>query len=442
MLETDVVTPVETDAASSPAEVETQVTETEPEGSEVETETQPDSATRTEESADKESPQNAKDKEEDLGEWSGSAGAKLRELTKLAPELNAVLAKYPNVKNEIAGAFRRSAAIRELGTIAEIRELRDHFPRGVEDAKQVLAELEDYGQLDNAFYGKDRDGNYTGHANFIKERLWSNDPAATVSLLKTVPKQWAELDPASYNEVFGSIMASTFSQDRILDTIADAYNREKTAGNADAAKSLAHVWNYLDKFGKKPDADNPEAQRLARERAEFNRTRSQSQVADQQRFHNSFMADSMKMQKELIAKHPDISKLPEAIPEAKKARIVEEIRSRIVKHLQKSHSFMNSLGPAYEAQDLKRTQDIQRSAWSQAWLLNKYVREVLAEETPSIVQGNRAVNGAKKAAAARTGLSTQRQNGQPKPAGQPPKKKLSDFTTQEIVAGMADDLIH
>src|SRR6185437_8819466 len=106
--------------------------------------------------------------EPEVKEFKGAVSARLRALTKQAPELQQVFQKYPKIQEQIEATFRREAALREVfPTVAEARQFREHFPNGLQDVNQLLEDQKEVDQLDQSFYGKDREGRYSGHVDLI-----------------------------------------------------------------------------------------------------------------------------------------------------------------------------------------------------------------------------------------------------------------------------------
>lgn len=339
------------------------------------------------EEIEKAEPQKAEqDKEEDLRDYQVSVAARLRELGKRAPELNAVLQKYPQVRDAISAAFRRESGYREaIPTVAEAHKIRELFPRGMEDIQQTLQEVEEAERVDGLFYNKRPDGSYDHEA--LVNHLFKNDPQASVAMFERLPGIYAKLVPESYNKTFSAIMGATFSKDGVPDFLSNMLQQAKGIDGADGlVKQIEEMANYVKSFNASPARLTREQEEFEKKKSEFEKQKQDAAKAEGQRFHGSFMAESQKLQEQEIRNHPLIKRLPDSIPEAKKARLVSEIRQRITTHLGKSRSFMNQITPAYNGMDLQKTLEIQRNAWRQPWLLNTYVRRVLNEETPAMTQ--------------------------------------------------------
>lgn len=426
--------PVETDAASSTAEVETTATDTEtPDTSVEETPAEESSAPEQTESEETESPQ--PDAEEDiLADFQGSIGAQLRELAKQAPGLTDILNKFPNVRNAIANKFRREAAFSEVwGTVAEARAMRDAFPRGVEDVNHVMQELDELGQIDGAFYG--------GKTGDMIAHMEKADRQATVSLLKEAPKHLARLDPDAYSELFSGILGTTLQHNRTrgLDPIRRAYERAKANGDTESQNDLADAFNYLNSFGQKRTDDSPEAKRLREREAEFERRQTASEKQDTDRFVSSFSSESEKMQRQIVEQSALFKKLPSSVKPEKRTRMMNDVMSRVRAHLEASRPFMTQIRSAYLSKDLKACLEIQKGAWKE-WVVNRFVRQVLAEETPAIIQGNNAANAAKRAAAANTRIATSSSRRPQTPAaGKDKRTRPSEYTMEEIMSGKVPD---
>jgi hypothetical protein len=165
----------------------------------------------------------------------------------------------------------------------------------------------------------------------------------------------------------------------------------KEAKQDSLAKQLGKVLNWASGFLREKSAPTEEERRVQADRAQLNRERQDRQKEDRQRFSQTFVRESRKVQMEVIGKHPAIKALEKApgISADKRSRIQELVRTRIEKYLAASPSFMRKLRAEHSAGNLKGTLDLQKVQWSYPWILNKFVREVLREETPAMVRQNR-----------------------------------------------------
>ena len=328
---------------------------------------------------------------EDLAEFAPSISARLREMTKRAPELDGVLKKYPDIRNSFEATFRRDAAYREIfPTVAEARELREIFPNGRADADQILQGLNEVAELDNNLVTRQPDGSYPGHSKIIRD-IFAQDRQAAVALLENSTREWSREDPESYNRVLSGIIGATFRSEGIVNHIAQLETLARNSGDANLQQSVDQLAEWVNGFSgnQATKALSPEAERLRNERQAFDRERGETRQAETEKFHNTFLSESVRLQKQIVENHPLIKRLPQAIPAQKRERIVREVRERVKEHLNKSPSFMRSLLSAYNGMDLPKTLDLQKKVWNQPWLLNTYVRKVLAEETPGIIQATR-----------------------------------------------------
>src|SRR5205807_1464964 len=136
-------------------------------------------------------------------------------LTAQSPKLAEAFKENPKLQEQVEATFRREAALREVfPTVAEARQMREHFPNGLMDVQQLLGDVKEVEELDNDLYTRDREGNYPGHAKILNN-VFSDDREAAVSLFRNLPKEWARLDRESYNDVMGSIIGATFQQKEI-----------------------------------------------------------------------------------------------------------------------------------------------------------------------------------------------------------------------------------
>src|ERR1700689_4536310 len=213
--------PVETGAGAA-ADVETTATETDATQDVAEdtpAEEQDSATEQTDTETEEESPEAAL-RAEELADFKGSAGARIREMCKKTPGLKELLAK-PEAKyfsDQLGVLARRDAALRDNNlTVAELNEYRQRLPNGLQDLTTIEQELTELGTIDNAFY--------SGNGGELINHMWSADPQSTIKTLKSVPQLWARLDPDSYNDTFSAIIASTLSKDRIADVALRAYNR-------------------------------------------------------------------------------------------------------------------------------------------------------------------------------------------------------------------------
>ena len=418
--------PVETPAASAPAEVETVETDTS-EVPEVETPETPEGEEPSPEQPDaektEESPEEPKD--EELAEFRGSDGAMLRELYKKAPGLQDLLTKFPYVQGRISALARRDAALREQNiTVAELNEYRERLPNGLQDLATIEQEVQELGQIDEAFYNK--------QGGTLIKHMHEADPEAAIALFKEIPLQWSRLDPDSYNDTFAAIVDSTFKRDRIAETALRAYRRAEQKGDKDQMEDAAALYNYLQSFGKKDVEETPQARRLREDREAFHRERQDGQKKSYETFSQTYLGEAKKFESDMVRNSPLFKKLPQAITEAKKSRMVDMIRQQVRQHLTKSPAFMAQWRPAHNSMNLEKAlQAVKGPQGWQPWLVNMYVRRILAEELPGIIEGNNAANGKKRSAAARTAISNRPPQKTPSPASKPANR---EYTMEEIMA--------
>lgn len=382
----------------------------------------------------------------DAKDFTGIVSNRLKGMVKTAPELGKVLATHPDIKNSIESAFRERMAYKEvMPTIAEARQFRERFPNGLADVEVLMSDVREVEELDQSFFSKDAQGNYAGHAKIL-DNIYKDDPEAAVALFRNIPKEWHRIDPDSYNEVMGQIVGATASARQWNERLADVEQFLKEGGDVkQAAAAIAKISGEINGFRQGKPKPTEEQQRLAKEKSDWQKQRAADFAADQGKFHTSFVAESVKLQKDIVAKHPAMTRLQKlvsskAMSQEKYNKIVEEVRGKMKTFLANSPSFMRKLKPAHSSRDLKATIDLQKAAWSQSWLLNKMVREVLRVETPA------AVNNSRDAAQRRAGVPPQRVT--PGKPGAPAARTTnyqengrwyrpngSPFTTAEVLAG-------
>lgn len=328
----------------------------------------------------------------ETGDFKGLVSKRLVALKKEAPELAGVFQKYPKVQEQIEASFRRDMAYRELfPTVAEARTMREQFPNGMQDVEQLYSEIHEIEQVDKDFEGRDPQGNYGGHPQLIKN-FFERDRDAAVSLFRTLPKEWARLDPESYSDVMGAIVGATLQRSEIPDWITELRDAAKGVKGAEQiATSLDKMLRWSQGFNKQKAAPSEEERRLEGQRQQFKRETDERKQQDFTRFKTSFFSESGKQQQSIIRKNPAIAAVMQskAIPEAKKADILNKVQQKIIAHCKGSRAYMNKLRTAYNAGNLKEALNLERAQWSYPWVLNKFVRAVLAEETPALVRQNR-----------------------------------------------------
>jgi hypothetical protein len=389
--------------------------------------------------------QQERPEDKDTADLKGLVSKRLLALKKEAPELTAVFAKYPKVQEQVEAAFRRDMAYRELyPTVAEARQMREQFPNGMADVEQLQHEIGEVEQLDKNFYGRDAQGNYAGHSQLIQS-WFQDDRNAMVSMFRTVPKEWARLDPDSYNEVMGSIVGSTLQRGEIPEWLGELIESSDDPKNLPAIKaSLGKLLKWSQGFMKRKAEPSEDERRLTGQREQFQREQTERQQQDFTRFRQTFTTDSRRLQESIIRKHPAIAETlaTKALPDAKKAEIVEKVRKAIENHLKSSRAFMSKLTPLYKAGNLAESLTLQKAQWSYPWVLNKFVRAVLAEETPNLVRQNRertrgaATQSQRQPEKRGQQQQTQQRTGPYQDGGVWRKKDGSRFTTAEILRGL------
>jgi hypothetical protein len=385
------------------------------------------------------------DKDPETADLKGLVSKRLIALKKEAPELTAVFQKYPKVQEQVEAAFRRDMAYRELyPTVAEARQMREQFPNGMADVEQLLTDVGEVEQLDKDFYERDPQGQYAGH-NKIIQNMFQQDREAAVSLFRTLPKEWSRLDPDSYNDVMGAVVGATLMRAELPEWITELRDAAKAAKQDGIATSLDKMLRWATGFQKRKAEPTEEERRIQTQRADLDRTTAQRKQEDQTRFHQDFVAQSSRLQDSIIRKHPAVTEMlaVKGVTDAKKAEVIAKIRTAIQSHLKNSRAFMSKLRPAYNQGKLKETLDLQKAQWSYPWVLNKFVRQVMAQEMPNLVRNPGARRSAATAAQrqpAKGGQEReQRSNARTAPYkenGVWHKKDGSRFTTAEILRGL------
>lgn len=379
-------------------------------------------------------------------EFKGAVSSRLKAMVKTAPALAQVFKENPKIQEQIEAGFRREAAYREcFPTVAEARQFRDEFPNGLADVQALREDVQEVEQLDQHFYTRNAEGNYTGHATIL-DNMFKDDRDATIAFLKTAPKEWARLDRDSYNEfgvkLVGATLQSRGIPEFLNELLESASGEEKP--NAALVNGLKKMIGWAGGYTKPKAAPSEDEQRLQRDKDTFNRQTADRTKEEGTRFHNQFVGESRKLQLGIINQHPSMLKLAKvtSITAEKRTAIAAEIRNQMEKFLGKSPAFMRKLRPAHEGRNLQECLTLQKANWSQQWLLNRMVRSVLSKEVPQLVSQNRDTAARRASAApvrppARSGGNNNATKGPVKLDGQWYRDggKGAKFTTAEVLAG-------
>lgn len=336
---------------------------------------------------DQKPPQKVEDPE--TSDFKGQVSRRLLALKKEAPELTQIFQKYPKIQEQIEASFRRDMAYRELyPTLAEARQMREQFPNGLQDVESLLGEVNQLSEIDNQFYNKNAEGVYEGHAQLL-DSMFREDREAAVSLFKTLPKEWARLDRESYNEVMAAVVGSTLAGIRAPQYLQKIANLGKD--NPQIKELADELLETIMGFSAEKPQPSEQDRKLQADRAQFAREKKERDVADRNNFRRSFLSESGKVEQSVIKSHPSIKTMlaQKNISESKKVEIVSKVKEKIKAHLKASGSFMKSLNAAHNAGKLQESLDVIKKGWSYPWVLNKFVRQVLNEETPNLVRQNR-----------------------------------------------------
>ncbi len=329
--------------------------------------------------------------EPEASEFTSSVSSRMRGLVKQVPKLGEVFKENPKVQEQIEATFRRESAYREVfPTVAEARALREHFPGGVADVQQVMADLGEVEALDKDFYGRDGSGNYPGHERIL-ENMFKDDRTAAASFLRNIPKQWARLDPEGYNEKMGAIVGATLQGANIPGFITKLVQAAQSAKQDALVESLTELLDWTKNFSGEKREPSEGDRKLQGEREAFQREKQSREQEDFSRFRSDFNTRSKQVTSDIVSAHSALKRLEkvQGITPEKRAEIAEEVRVKMANFLKNSRSFMSKLTPAWKQRNLEETMKLQRSAWSQPWLLNRMVREVMKKHTPALVGQNR-----------------------------------------------------
>jgi hypothetical protein len=330
--------------------------------------------------------------EPDVQDFAGHVSNRIRNLVKMSPDFGKALAANPKLRDAIEAPLRREAAYRDVfPTVAEAKAMRERFPNGLQDVQALQDDLKEVEEIDRLTYNRDPDGNYSGHGKLI-DNIFSSDRNAAVSLFKTLPREWHRLDPASYNDVMGKIVGATLVGTGSWEQLVELRDHAAaTKGMEGIVPALDKVLNRLSPFVTEKQQTAEDIAR-DRERQSWEKEKATTQQATQQQFDRTFGQENVKLQKEVIGQHRVMQKLAtvKTLTPQKRADITEKVRVKMEQFLRNSPSFMRKLTAAYQSRNMEEAQKIQRQFWSQDWLLNRMVRDVLKVETPNLVQGNRA----------------------------------------------------
>lgn len=391
-------------------------------------------------------PKQPERKLDETGDFKGLVSKRILALSKESPKFAEAIKENPKLRDTIEASFRRDMAYRELyPTVAEAREMREQFPNGIADVQQLFSEVEELGQVDVNFTSRDPQGNYSGHTALIQD-MFTQDRGAAVALLRTIPKEWARLDSESYNEVMGNIVGATLVRAEIPEWLTELRDAAKEAKQPALAQSLEKMLRWSQGYLKQKSAPSEEERRLEGQREQFRREQGERQQQDFTRFKTSFFQESEKLQQGIIRKHPAMAATlqQKSLSDQKKKEIVTKVQQRIREHLKSSPAFMKKLTPLYNSGKLKESLDLQQAQWSYPWMLNKFVRQVLAEETPGLVRQNRERVRGGQPQTQRQPVKQGQQQGQDKTKRTAPYQEAgvwrkadgTRFTTAEILRGL------
>jgi hypothetical protein len=349
--------------------------------------------------------------DKDTGDFKSAVSRRLQTVIKKSSPALAQALKDPANKefaDFVEATARRDMAFRELyPTIAEARQMREQFPNGMADVEQLLTDVGEVEELDRSFYGRDARGEYVAHPNLI-QNWYQDDPQAMQSLFRTAVQLMPRLDPDTYREVGSSIVAATLASSEIPEWLGELVQAADDPKNLPQIKAqLAKLQRWSQGFGKRKAEPTEEERRIQGQREQFKRETDERAKADTQRFRQSLNTDSHKLQQQIIRKHPAVAGLlaTKALTEQKKSEIIGKIQAAIQGHLKNSRAFISKYKAALQSGNAKECMDLQRVAWNYPWVLNKFVRQVMATETPNLVRQNREKTGA-----SRTQVQTQRNN--------------------------------
>ena len=343
---------------------------------------------------------------EELKEFDTSAGARLREMVKKAPELNAVLAKYPDLKNSIAAAFKIQAATRELFTnVAEMRELRQALPNGIADIKAMETEIAEVEELDRNTYAKSADGKFPGHAAVV-ENIHKENPEAFDSLIDAGLRHWSKVNPEAYSNTLSQIIGSTLQSERVFGHLQLLSDAAQASGDAKVIELVKPLKDFLDGFqpGQRREL-SPEAKKIQQDRQALQTERQKDTEAKGAKFTDDVKRGFSSLRRKAIEDHRLIKALPASINPQKKERMLQDIVGRITEHLKNTPRFMGPMKRAFASMNLDEVLKLEKAAFSQQWLINQYVRKVLEEETPNLVTAKTAGSKTAQPAAPRTSTS-------------------------------------
>lgn len=332
-----------------------------------------------------------------------------------APPEIAALFKDPKVGKSVRETFYRDAAYRELGTVAEIRAVKDLFPGGAEDAQSAAQARTDLAELDELYYSL----NPQDTEHFIS-RLHEEDAGAFTNLAKSFPDVLFKLAPDIYRE-------QTARQ--VQDTMANVYETAiaQGAGKGQPGENLKNAVDVLsfalfnrpfDKVGRAPQT-RQSTEATAREK----RVTEREQAIETNSFNTFHGSTNTALVNRCINDiKTTVTKLLDKTPAKGNAKvlnkIVGEVYTEIDGKLKADKGLTESLRREFKAAKLEKYSDAAKArivnlmAGRAKALLAKSAKNVVQEWTTAVLGNSAARQDKLRTGAARKDVTGGQPSGQ------------------------------
>ena len=271
-------------------------------------------------------------------------------------------------------------AYREIfPTVGEARAIKELFPGGAEDAKQLLARTEQANRIDEAYFSGD--ANVQGR---LAQYLLRDNPRAFLAMLRQSAQSLAAHDPRAFQELAEDVLA-------------------RGGGKDGPARMAVPPETRLD-----PQQAELQRQReeLARERGEIERERQEFRAAQYASFQESANEAVVSQVRQGI-EQTIAGALPASVSDGARKRIVEDIYNEINTTLQNDAALTRQVAGIlrqWRFDDATRQQVINLIFGRAKTLVPAVAKRIVSDWTSSVLSANREKAAKHQAAASRVDI--------------------------------------
>jgi hypothetical protein len=284
---------------------------------------------------------------------------------------------------KIQGLWDKVQAYSSYGSVADMKQFREAFPGGLQDAINASQRAMELDEVDNAYFSRDPEQH-----NQLARDWATNDPEAFAMLAETSLNTLAAMNPQAYQPIGLKVLEGT---------LQNLYRQANQMGNQQAAQRLDELMK--DVFGRgineQPRVDPREAQYKAREEA-INQREMQAINRATSQFTNDTNIHVAQAVQSIIQTNLQTALAKYRVSDGARQRITQEIYDDINQKLIADKGLQTRLQSIAQAGRKTGFTDQHRQQWSEA-IYNRARNLLTGSSTPIVNRWTQDILSASKA---------------------------------------------